>query len=1157
VDVQILGPLRVLRDGTELDIGRPKQRLLLAVLATANGETVSVDRLVDELWGELPPPRVASSLQAYVSKLRQVLEPDRPPRTAATVLVTRAPGYALLLEPDQLDASRFATLADGVRHLLQERRFERAYEASGRALALWRGDVLADLADEDVARRVGPRWAELRTAVTEDRLEAAVELGLHATALADLEQLVTAHPLRERGIALLVRALYVAGRPVEALERFRAYRRQLQDELGLDPGAALRALETAILQQDPALAPRAATDRIAVASVATAADEGDTPDQVSRPAVTSAPVGAGDLVGRAAELRAAEDLLADVGAGDPRWWVIAGEPGIGKTRLAEETATRAAAAGVEVSWGRCHEDGDAPPYWPWSQLLRSIVGGDADPIADLLTAAELPLDPAARRYRLHERIAELLVAGGPRLLVIDDAQWADPASLQLLSFLAVQVRGEALGFLLTVRSGVDHPELRPALATVARHPGAVHTQLAPLSPEELTDLATAVTGRPLSADAASELHQRTAGNAFFATELLRLPTARGDTDDAALPEAVREVIERRLTPLGEEVRAVLDLAAVIGGSFDLGVLEAASGVSVDHVFDAVDLAVVTGIVLAGDHPGSFRFAHALVRDALLADLTPLRRQRLHARTAEALEHAPRHDPARQASEVAHHLVAAVSLVGLERAHAAARAAAVAAATRLAADEAAAWWRTAADLLQQHRGDPVQRGVDLVNAGRMLLLAGRVTDGRELLLLAVDEAEGRGDTTAAAKAAIAIGGSGGAWFWVDPGTSPTALIQRMERVLHALGPDEGALRVRLLGVLAPGVYYVDPGRAAALVRDGLRLARELGDQEVLASALLSAIACEWGPDTADRHLELSEELLTQPAEVRDPITEVACRLWRRNVHLERGHLEIADTELDRVAEVADGSRLQVLRAQVGIARVGHAWLRATPAEVDDAIDRAAELHRTSGLYRLEAVRLVNRALLRTVQGRLAEVAEELTELFDVGFGPNLFAAYMAWGRGQRDAAIRALEAGDDVPRSGTWQWLPGRVIRALAVTELEAVHLAPGLRDELSPYVGRTVVGGLGMTVLGPVDLYVGALSGLLGDLEAAERHLRAAVAWDEQSGSPIWGTLARSHLASVLHATGQLAAEAPWVDGAWQRAQLLGLGPAAARLQEARVALPT
>jgi DNA-binding SARP family transcriptional activator len=1145
MDVRILGPLQVLRDGSELDLGRPKQRLLFAVLACSRGETVSVDRLVDELWGQAPPPRVASSLQAYVSKLRHVLEPDRPARTSPTVLITRAPGYALLLDPEQLDAARFARGAEETRRLLEDRRFERAYEVGRTALGWWRGDVLEDLGDEEVARRERPRWEEVRAGVTEDHLEAAVELGLHVTAITDLERLLATNPLRERAIGLLVRSLYLSGRPVEALERYRTYREQLQDELGLVPGSDLRALETAILQHDPALAP---TARETVGAVTeppppeTGAD-GDVP--ASSAAADDATDG---LIGRGRELQDVRSVIADVLAGVPRWVTLAGEAGIGKTRLAEAVAELARGAGLDVAWGRCHEDDDPPPYWPWTQLLRSITGAETDPIADVLAEPDLPLDPGARRYRLHERVAELL-RSGPRLIVLDDVQWADPASLQLLAFLAVQLHELGIGIVLTLRTGVDGPELRASMATVARHPGAVRHDLQPLTPDELAELAAAVTGARLERDQAMALHERTAGNPFFATELLRLPT---DREGAwPLPAAVREVIERRLDPLGDEVRAVLDLAAVAGGAFDLTLVEEGSGAEPDRVFDAIDLAVATGLVIV-DPAGGFRFAHPLVREALLADLSPLRQQRLHARIAEALERHPRRDDARQAAELAHHLAAAVTLVGLERAHAAVRAAARAAVSRLAPDEAAGWWRTGAELLAQHGGDPKLRQQDLVDAGRALLLAGRTAEGRELLVTAMDDAGTRGDVVAAAEAAIAVGTSGGAWYWVDPGESPTELVRRMESTLRALGDDHPELRIRLLGVIAPGVYYVDPARASQLVREALALARELGDESVLAAALLPAMACEWNPTTLDRHLALCDELFALPTAARTPITDASALLYRMNVHLERGEVAAAEAVLGSVSGIADTARLQVLRAQVGIARTGLAWLTADPAAVDEAIDHAAELHRSSGLYRLKAVRLVNRALLRLFQGRLDEVADELPELFDVGFGPELFQAFVEMARGDHDAAVAALELRYPVPRPGTWQWLPSRVLRSIGLVEVGAAHLAAPVLDDLRPHAGTILVGGLGMTILGPVELHVGRLEELVGDLAAAEHHLRLAAARSDELGSPIWGTVARAHLATVLERDGRAAEAGTWLTRTIDDARHLGLAPAAARAARVR-----
>jgi DNA-binding SARP family transcriptional activator len=1151
MDVQMLGPLRVLCDGVELDLGRPKQRLLFAVLVTAGGETVSVDRLVDELWGDDPPPRVASSLQAYVSKLRQVLEPDRAARSAPRVLVTRAPGYALVLEPLQLDANRFAREADEVRRLLQADRFERAYDLAGVALARWSGDLLADLADEPVAQRERPRWQELRLAVTEDRLQAAVELGLHATAIADLEQVLAEHPLRERALGLLLRALYLGGRPVEALERYRAYRTRLQDELGLDPGNGLRALEAAILQQDPALLPAAPAVSV--------------PDPPAAPAPAGPPGsdgatlvgevrtdegGRAAIVGRDAELTVASRLLEDVRAGRTRWLTVAGEPGIGKTRLTEALAERARALGVEVSWGRCHEDDDAPAYWPWSQLLRPLTPGDADPIDELLASGELPLDPDARRYRLHERVGEIALADGARVLIVDDAQWADPASLQLLEFLAVQVREGRLGMVLTVRTGVERPHLRGTLAAIARHPGSERLELAPLGPEDLAELAAGVTGTRLEPSEAVELHERTAGNPFFATEVLRLPAPRDGDAEPPLPAAVRDVIERRLVPLGEDARSALDVAAVVGTSFDLTLLEGASGMDPDRLFDAIDLAVATGLVVTVEGAaGGFRFAHALVRDALLADLSPLRRQRLHARIAEALEHRPRPDPARQIAELAHHRVGASAMVGLGPAHDAVEAAARAAEGRLAFDEAAAWWRTGSGLLERHGGGPADVDRDLVAAGRALLFAGRTQEGREALRTVMDRALARSDATAAASAGIALGEAGGAWYWVDPGESPADLVRRLEATLEVLGTADHPLRVHLLGVLATGVYYADPVRAASLVREGLEMARRLDDPYVLAVGLLNAMGCEWDPTTGARHLELSGELLRLPDEARPPVVEVAGRLWRANVYAERAERRPLEQELATVAAVADASSLQVLRTQVAIARVGEAWLLGDLARVDAAIDVAAELHERSGLYRADAVRLANRFIVRLLQGRLAEVADELSEVADVGFGPRLIQAYAELGRGDRQRAVASLAEEEEVPRQGTWQWLPAKVLRSLAVLEAEAAELAGPVRAALTPHADSVLVAGTCMTILGPVGLHAGALAALEGELEVAETHLRAALDRSGQVGSPIWGALAEVRLGEVLLRQGRAPEAAQLLRSGARNAQQAGLGPAAARAE--------
>jgi DNA-binding SARP family transcriptional activator/tetratricopeptide (TPR) repeat protein len=1149
LDVQILGPLRVLRDGVEVDLGRPKQRLLLAVLVAASGDTVSVDRLVDELWGDDPPPRVASSVQAYVSKLRTALEPDRPARAAPRLLVTRAPGYALVLPPDALDATRFAGEADEVRRLLQAGRFEGAHALAGQALARWRGAVLADLADNGVAQREATRWDSLRLAVTEDRLHAAIELGLHTTAISDLEALVADHPLRERSLGLLLRALYLGGRPVEALERYRAYRTYLQEELGLDPGPGLRAVEAAILRQDPTLLPTAPRTRPMEDPTAPVTDRSAEREPMPDRSAPGATPDLGGFVGRTEELQLGATIVDDVRAGRPRWLTLAGEPGIGKTRLAEAIADRAAAAGVEVAWGRCHEDDDAPAYWPWSQLLRGVVPDATDPIATLLAEVSSP-DPATQRYRLHERVTELLLAREPRLLIVDDAQWADPASLQLLEFLAVQIRGGHLGVLLTVRSGASagpgRAGLRASLTAIARHPGATHRELGPLGPAELAELSSLVTGAEPAPEEVAALHERSAGNPFFATELLRLPAHRGGRAEPPLPAAVREVIERRLAPLGDDVRATLDLAAVVGASFDLPVLEGASGMDPDRLFDALDLAVASGLVVPADGGvGAFRFSHALVRDTLLADLSPMRQQRTHARVAEAIEHRPRRDPARHAAELAYHLVAAAGVVGQATACAAAERAAVAAEGRLAFEEAAGWWSTARDLLtaQDDAAAADRVGVAL---GRALLLAGRIDDGRAALCEVMDDADRRGDAVAEATAGIAVALSGGAWYWVRPGESPSAVVARLERAATALGEIDHPLRIGLLVTTAQGVYYADPDRAIALVDEALAIARRLGDPRLLATALVGAMGGDWGPDSRERHLERSAELLTLPLEVRPPDLELAARLWRLTAHVETGDLDAADAELAEADAVAEASGRQILRAQVAIARIGLAWLGdGGLAAVEAAVVRAAELHRRSGLYGEDAVPLANRLVTHLLRGDVAGLGDVLPLASQVGAFGNALEAVDRLVAGDRDGAITVLAAAPGVPR--TWQWLGAHVLRAILIVHTGAVELAAPVRDALAPRLGTVAVAGTTMSAYGPVAYHLGELDLLLGDLAAATDHLRAAVEHADALGARIWAALARVALGEALDRAGDRDAARALLERGRDEARRLGLAAAADR----------
>jgi DNA-binding SARP family transcriptional activator len=252
MDFRLLGPLEVFEHDRPLALGGVKQRSLLALLLLHANELVSTDRLVDQLWGAAPPLTAGKSIQVYVSRLRKVLDDQR--------LATHAPGYVLRVEPPELDLARFEQLAGEARRAAPEVATRKLREA----LALWRGPALADLAYEPFAQVEIARLEEMRLAVLEQRIDADLACGCHAELAGELTALVSRHPLRERLRCQLMLALYRSGRQAEALDAYRAARRELLEELGLEPSEELKRLEQAILRQDPALDPPRAEGRAPV-----------------------------------------------------------------------------------------------------------------------------------------------------------------------------------------------------------------------------------------------------------------------------------------------------------------------------------------------------------------------------------------------------------------------------------------------------------------------------------------------------------------------------------------------------------------------------------------------------------------------------------------------------------------------------------------------------------------------------------------------------------------------------------------------------------------------------------------------------------------------------------------------------------------------------
>jgi class 3 adenylate cyclase/DNA-binding winged helix-turn-helix (wHTH) protein len=269
MDFRILGPLEVLEEGRAVTLGGSKQRALLALLLLHANETLTTDRLIEELWGERPPPTAAKNVQMHVSRLRKALATD----AAGDLVVTRERGYELELDPERLDSNRFeALLADG-RTDLAAGHPERALAALEEALSLWRGEPLADLAYEPFAQGEIARLEDLHVGAIEQLIEAKLALGRHREVIAQLEGLIDAHPYREGLRAQLMLALYRCDRQADALQAYQDARRALVEELGIEPGERLREVERAVLAQDPALATPVGSDDADSAPPAPASDE--------------------------------------------------------------------------------------------------------------------------------------------------------------------------------------------------------------------------------------------------------------------------------------------------------------------------------------------------------------------------------------------------------------------------------------------------------------------------------------------------------------------------------------------------------------------------------------------------------------------------------------------------------------------------------------------------------------------------------------------------------------------------------------------------------------------------------------------------------------------------------------------------------------------
>jgi DNA-binding SARP family transcriptional activator len=1146
VRIGVLGQLEVVGEGSTTP-SRPRERAVVAFLALRAGRVASVADLVDALWGDDPPATAVKSLQSHVARARASV--------GRGALVAAGEGYRLEVEPDAVDANRFELLLDHAIGHTSAGRHAEALAVAEDALALWRGDPYADLPDSDVARAESTRLLERRAHTEELRVRTLLDLGRHELGVAVGEQLVSATPLRERRWALLMEALARAGRQADALRAYQRARTTLVDELGIEPGSDLRQLEALILSGEP-LAPSAPTASPPTSGAAV--DDGPPgslriplPRPVDREA--SRP-----LSGRRAELDALWSAWERVRTGAPLAVFLAGEPGIGKTRLAAEFARRAHGDGALVLFGRCDE-AISPPFQPFVDALDRLVaeaGGDlgarlgkhagelsrfvprlAERLPDL--APPTVADPETERHLLLRAVTEAttaLAAEGGVLLVIDDLHWASAPTIQLVRHLLRELEHVPLLVLATYRdTDIDRSHaLGGLLADLRREAETERIGLAGLDLGEVVDLVVEATSAPNPEELevrelAATAHSVTSGNPLYLHELLRHLVESGallraerrwirsaDVSDQALPEGLRDVIGRRLSSLSSDANEVLAWAALAARDIPLEIIVQATRWAEPRVIDALEEAV-DARVLEEVGPDRYRFGHAVVRATLADEIRTSRWVRMHRALGEAYEACRPQD----ASALAHHFSEAAPAGEAARALAHLRTAAEQAVDQLAPTEGVSLYERALEVLADTGHDDDELRCDLLlGLGRARRLAGG--DYRPVVEEAVALARTLGDGERMASALLTR----------DKGWQTTSfavnrpLVDQLEECLGLLSEADSPTRALVLGTLGLELHYSgELDRVGDLLDAAVDMARRVGDPATLAEVLVIRRAGTQGwPDAAviEQGLADVEEMASLldagPATHRGRTARSRLALSRVGALWAAGRLDDPDavplpldeavTPQDRWTFVAHHAAVALLQGdhEEAAALTDRTLALGQEAGEDDALPLWGNLT----LFRLrqegratEAAAMVEQVLASGVPGEVHWTAA-LALLRCEADEPEL-------GRPSFEAAIAAY-------RDHPWDtgYLPTGVTLAFVAAELGARDDGRWLLDTLAPLHSLVAVWPA-ISLIGPVTLGLGRLAALLGERDLAETHLAHAEAWARRRRTIYQLAEAILHRAANLH----------------------------------------
>jgi class 3 adenylate cyclase len=855
------------------------------------------------------------------------------------------------------------------------------------------------------------------------------------------------------------------------------------------------------------------------------------------------------FVGRDAELERLGQLWKEAAAGERRVALLAGEPGVGKTRLAAEVAVKVHEEGATVLAGRCDEDLGVP-YQPFVEALRHFV--DHTPPADLkerlgryggeLTrlvpelaerVRDLPSplrsDPETERYRLFDAVAAWLSATSleaPLLLVLDDLQWAAKPTVLLLRHVvrASEAHLLLLGTYRDTELSHDHP-LVELVGDLRRLSGVGRVSLSGLDDVGVAALVEQASGRTLDDEGvalARAIYEETEGNPFFVREVLRhlvetgaverhegVWATRTPVEELGIPEGVRDVVGHRLSRLAETTNQILRVAAVVGSEFELPVVQEAGPFDEEVLLSALEEATGTRLVIEAS-PTHYRFGHALVRATLYDDLTAARRVALHRRVAEAIEICHEDALDDYLPALAHHWARATApAADTARAVDYATRAGDRAMAQLAHDEAVAYYRQALEL-----GEAAGAAADKQHCELMISLGAaqrRAGDPahRDTLLDAGRLAQQLGNANLVARAALA----NQRVLFSRVGAVDRERVSALEAALEAVGPSDSPERARVLAALASELHFAgDERRRVELGREALAIARRLGDTSALADALVALWFAILDPAAADERSQLAGELAGIAERIGDPVLEFHAGFIRFLTGSEQGDMAAADLGLATCVRVAEEVGQPVLRWRAAYLQGHRAYVDGHLDETERWAKEVLRLGEAAG--QPDAAGFSDVFIVRILQGRPDEAVDLTRPLVDAYGGSSAYPACLAWACAEagRTEEARSLVAGirganfADLRRD--YLWLLTLVVLARASVRLGDRSAAEELYDLLRPYHSEIALGQ--SSWLGPVAYDLGLLATTLGRYGDAETHFAEAV--EMHIRMDVRGVLAQTYL---------------------------------------------